>query len=232
MVPILMMVGLLGNQNTPKPSNYYIFPAHTQLQSELLPFRTDMVVFVNGTSSKKDPDELDIESLNLPGIEKNLREKNKNLNAVTFFVLSKKITKNNKIAEIEIKKVAVKADFKDSSVVFIGKDTEDSWENFTMIFTKNPKSEEDSENCFQNGRVKVFPVKTALSKSVFGNVDFLVALPAIEMSDTEIPKNIIESALKICKDKKINSRMVVLFSIKNNGKITNDALGTQLTHLD
>ncbi len=211
--------------------SYFVFPVTSQLQRDLIPSKADLMVFVDATSGLFKDGALDDQSPQLGELRKKLQPLAKKYPHIQFTMYRTSETEPLQTKAID-KKVA---DFakemgfqKTSSMWTISNDETMTWAKYSKPFMNQADEGEGKELPVVDGVVKLYPVKTTLSRWLTSNADWVADLPAIAENENAVSEKVTNSLKALMKGQKITPDSRIQFRQENPGMEKNEVILKEL----
>ena len=175
-----------------KNSRYFIFPVKTELQRELAPQGADVFVLLDASAALENG-QTDLSKMDLAGMEKALRPLKKDAKRLHMtLTFAETITEERHTRLVyAVKGFGYGLGFPKFKVYVSYEGRKSSWKEKTDDFTRKPRHPEGDEKAKANKLVKVYPVRTELSRHFSRDADLVVVvLPCLKADKGAIPKKV------------------------------------------
>lgn len=194
--------------------SHFVFPVTSQLQRDLIPSKADLLVYVDSTKGVT-RDEFDIRALQLPELRKKLQPFVKGYPHVHFTVFFPKGVFDLKKPGEKLVELAKEMGFMKATNDGLNVNDNKTWETYSKPFHQKPDKPEEDELVISDGIVKVYPVKTTLSRWLTSNADWVIDLPPVEENQKNISPKIVDSIAAMVKKMKIKPKNRVIFRLEH-----------------
>ena len=203
---------------TTTPS-YFIYPVTTELQRQVIPHRADVVVIMDTTAAINDG-KISLDGLNLDRLRKDLLEYKKGNARMHFNLFFKGVEERERRAQDLLRYAFIGAahDQGFSKVTAFGTWSNDDigWPEFVDTLTnKKPRQPKGDEGAKGDDVVKVFPVRSELSRFLTRDADCVVfVIDSLAKENGKIPDRIRDATAKYVAELKLTHKKGISFSIQ------------------
>ena len=156
------------------PNPFFVYPVRTDLQRELAPTGTSVLVFIDMTEAITD-DGISLEPIKLDNLRKALLPYNKDDTKLHFELFFPRTEGDRSQAQAILRYALIGVLYENGfrQVKGYGRWFNDNttWAKYTAAFTRRPRKPDGDERAVISDSVKVFPVNSELSRSLTSDAD-------------------------------------------------------------
>jgi hypothetical protein len=221
--------------NPAAPPSYFIYPVKTELQKELAPDQASAFVFVDTTNLIKDGN-VTLTPLGLPVLAKELlphRKGDAKLHFTLFFARTAADPRDqrDRHAVLRYALIGFAHDLGFAKVTASEHHHNDNttWDKRVASFTGQGRQPEGDEPAAKNDLVKIYPVRTGLSRYLTSDADCAVVIvPSLAKHGGAIPKDVLDATTELLAKVKLSERHRLSFFV---GRVSRDHIPLLLKNL-
>lgn len=179
----------------------------------MIPSKADLMVFVDSTKGLSEEGPFDTKALELPALRKKLEPLVKGYPQIQFNLFCPSGAKPDQTEKAgkELGNLAKEMGFKKSTTFWTNFNDDTAWAKYSKNLTKKSDEIEDQETPLADGVVRLYRVKTTLSRFLTSNADWVADLPPLGEKDETVPEKVVNSLKNLFKDQKIapNSKLTI-----------------------
>lgn len=206
------------NVRAEEPPAHFVFPVKTALQRELASPKVDVVVLVDTTEVLKGG-RLELDALKLPELRKAIlpyKATDARLQ-YTFFIPKEDgdLATPRHFVHLALIGLAHDAGFAKVTAIVHYDNTDKTWADRVAVFTGKPRRPPGDEAASSADGVKVYPVRTPLSRHLTSDADCVVVVaPSLAESGGVVPAKVRAAAVDLVAKLKLPNAKKVAFTVQ------------------